>query len=427
MSKPEIADSSGPLYVPPVPLKAENTQLDYGFLADLTLKTVYADANCTTERAAQKLKLSMPVTEDLLQHLYREKFIEIRGLISYGNNRYGMLDRGWQRAQQLLDMNGYIGPAPVSLPAYTEMVLRQSAARDPVQPGAVSGAMSGLVLPESTVQTLGLVANSRRSLFMTGPSGNGKTTIATALHGAQRGEIWIPYAIEVDGQVIKVFDLHSHQQVALNGVERYDERWVRIKRPIVIVGGEMTIETMDLIYSTTVRFYEAPFQVKSNGGTLVIDDFGRQRVDPHDLLNRWIVPLEGRIDYLTLHTGKKIEVPFEQLLIFATNLDPSDLVDDAFLRRMGYRLYVNAPDKEMYTTIFQQFVQASGFEYEPKYLDYVFRLYEADKRPLRGCEPRDLIQRCADLCKYEQRPLELSNDLLNLAWKNYFGAAPAIS
>jgi predicted ATPase with chaperone activity len=368
----------------------------------------------------------MPVTEDLLQHLYREKFIEIRGLISFGNNRYGMLDRGWQRAQQLLDMNGYIGPAPVSLPAYTEMMLRQSAARDPVQPEAVSSAMSGLILPESTVQTLGLVANSRRSLFMTGPSGNGKTTIATALHGAQRGEIWIPYAIEVDGQVIKVFDLHSHQAVALNGVERYDERWVRIKRPIVIVGGEMTIETMDLIYSTTVRFYEAPFQVKSNGGTLVIDDFGRQRVDPHDLLNRWIVPLEGRIDYLTLHTGKKIEVPFEQLLIFATNLDPSDLVDDAFLRRMGYRLYVNAPDREMYTTIFQQFVEASGFAYDPKHLDYVFRLYEADKRPLRGCEPRDLIQRCADLCKYEHRSLELSNELLNLAWKNYFGAAPAI-
>ena len=412
--------------LPPVPLKAENTQLDYGFLADLALKTVYADANCTTERAAQKLKLSMPVTEDLLQHLYREKFIEIRGLISFGNNRYGMLDRGWQRAQQLLDMNGYIGPAPVSLPAYTEMMLRQSAARDPVQPEAVSSAMSGLILPESTVQTLGLVANSRRSLFMTGPSGNGKTTIATAFHGAQRGEIWIPYAIEVDGQVIKVFDLHSHQAVALNGVERYDERWVRIKRPIVIVGGEMTIETMDLIYSTTVRFYEAPFQVKSNGGTLVIDDFGRQRVDPHDLLNRWIVPLEGRIDYLTLHTGKKIEVPFEQLLIFATNLDPSDLVDDAFLRRMGYRLYVNAPDREMYTTIFQQFVEASGFAYDPKHLDYVFRLYEADKRPLRGCEPRDLIQRCADLCKYEHRSLELSNELLNLAWKNYFGAAPAI-
>jgi predicted ATPase with chaperone activity len=424
MSKPELVVSSAPFYVPPVNLTVENTQLDFGFLADLALKTVYADANCTTQRAAEKLKLSMPVTEELLQHLYREKFVEIRGLISYGNNRYGMLDRGWQRAQQLLDMNGYIGPAPVSLQAYTEMVLRHSAGRDPIAPQDVRSAMSGLVLPEATVQTLGLVANSRRSLFMTGPSGNGKTTIATALHRAQHGEIWIPHAIEVDGQVIKVFDLHNHEPVSVRGVDRYDERWVRIKRPIVIVGGEMTIETMDLIYSDKVRFYEAPFQMKSNGGTLVIDDFGRQRVDPHDLLNRWIVPLEGRVDYLTLHTGKKIEVPFEQLLIFATNLDPSDLVDDAFLRRMGYRLYVNPPDREMYATIFEQYVQNSGFEFDRKQLDLVFRFYEADKRPLRGCEPRDLIQRCTDLCQYEKRPLVLTDELLHLAWKNYFGAAP---
>jgi predicted ATPase with chaperone activity len=426
MSKPQPAVSSAPVYVPRTPLKVEDTQLDFGFLADLALKTVYADANCATDRAAEKLKLSMPVTEELLQHLYREKFIEIRGLLSFGNNRYGMLDRGWQRAQQLLDMNGYIGPAPVSLQAYREMVLRQSAARDPIQPAAVQSAMSGLVLPESTVQTLGLVANSRRSLFMTGPSGNGKTTIATALHGAQPGEIWIPHAIEVDGQVIKVFDQHNHQPVPVTGADRYDERWIRIRRPIVIVGGEMTIETMDLIYSSTARFYEAPFQIKSNGGTLVIDDFGRQRVDPHDLLNRWIVPLEGRIDYLTLHTGKKIEVPFEQLLIFATNLDPSDLVDDAFLRRMGYRLYINTPDRDMYSTIFEQFVRNSGLDYDPKRLEFAFRLYDADKRPLRGCEPRDLIQRCIDLCRYENRPMALTDELLHLAWKNYFGAAPAV-
>ena len=426
MSKPQPAVSSAPVYVPRTPLKVEDTQLDFGFLADLALKTVYADANCATDRAAEKLKLSMPVTEELLQHLYREKFIEIRGLLSFGNNRYGMLDRGWQRAQQLLDMNGYIGPAPVSLQAYREMVLRQSAARDPIQPAAVQSAMSGLVLPESTVQTLGLVANSRRSLFMTGPSGNGKTTIATALHGAQPGEIWIPHAIEVDGQVIKVFDQHNHQPVPVTGTDRYDERWIRIRRPIVIVGGEMTIETMDLIYSSTARFYEAPFQIKSNGGTLVIDDFGRQRVDPHDLLNRWIVPLEGRIDYLTLHTGKKIEVPFEQLLIFATNLDPSDLVDDAFLRRMGYRLYINTPNRDMYSTIFEQFVRNSGLDYDPKRLEFVFRLYDADKRPLRGCEPRDLIQRCIDLCRYENRPMGLTDELLHLAWKNYFGAAPAV-
>jgi predicted ATPase with chaperone activity len=411
--------------IPHIPLRIEDTQLDFGFLADLALKTVYADTNCTTDRAAERLKLSMPVTEELLQHLYREKFVEIRGLISYGNNRYGMLDRGWQRAQRLLDMNGYIGPAPVSLEAYNEMVLNQSAAREPIQPEAVHRAMSELVLPEATVQTLGLVANSRRSLFMTGPSGNGKTTIATALHKAQTGEVWIPYAIEVDGQIIKVFDLHNHHPVSTEGLDRYDERWIKIKRPLVIVGGEMTIETMDLIYSQTVKFYEAPFQMKANGGTLVIDDFGRQRVDPHELLNRWIIPLEGRVDYLTLHTGKKIEVPFEQLLIFATNLDPSDLVDDAFLRRMGYRLFVTAPNKETYAEIYQKYVTANGFDYDPKHLDFLFHLYEQDKRPLRGCEPRDIIQRCADLCNYENLPKVLSNDLLELAWKNYFGTRPS--
>ncbi|HEU5463414.1 MAG TPA: hypothetical protein VFV82_04745, partial [Candidatus Binatia bacterium] len=169
MSRPQPNIDREPIFAPPTPLKVENTGLDFGFLADLALKTVYTDANCSTERAAEKLKLTMPVTEELLQHLYREKFVEIRGLVSYGNNRYGMLDRGWQRAQQLLQMNGYIGPAPVSLPAYSEMIVRQSAAREPVEPEAVRSAMSGLVLPESTVQTLGLVANSRRSLFMTGP------------------------------------------------------------------------------------------------------------------------------------------------------------------------------------------------------------------------------------------------------------------
>ena len=426
MSKPETITTLDPGNGPPVPLKVENTGLDFGFLADLTLKTVYADANCTTERAAEKLKLSLPVTQDLLQHLYHEKFVEIRGLVSYGNNRYGMLDRGWQRAQQLLEINAYIGPAPVSLQDYTDMVLRQSAARDPIEPDAVQNALSELVLPESTVQTLGLVASSRRSLFLSGPAGNGKTAVAVALHEAQRGEIWIPYAIEVDGQVIKVFDLHNHQLAPVQSVDRHDERWIKIKRPIVIVGGEMTIDTMDLIYSQTVRFYEAPFQLKSNGGTLVIDDFGRQRVDPHDLLNRWIVPLEGRIDYLTLHTGKKIAVPFEQLLIFATNLDPKDLVDDAFLRRMGYRLFINPPDKKMYASIFQRYVENSGFEYDPKRLDYLYRLYAADQRPLRGCEPRDLIQRCADICRFENRPWALSDELLKLAWHNYFGATPSV-
>jgi hypothetical protein len=428
IKSPQIVDleSAQPLQnanlAPPTPEQIEDTALDLGFLANLALKTVYSDVSCTTGRIAQKLKLPLTIVESLLQHLYRDKFIEIRGMEGFQNHRYAMLDRGWERIRRLLEISGYIGPAPVSLNSYSEMVQRQERAKDPIGPESVRNALSGLVLPESTVQTLGLVANSRRSLFITGPSGNGKTSMARAIHSALGGEIWIPYAIEVDGQVIKVFDPHNHEPVHPQPPIRHDQRWVKIKRPLVIVGGEVTIETMDLIYSQTVRYYEAPFQMKSNGGILVIDDFGRQRVDPHDLLNRWIIPLEGHVDYLTLHTGKKIQVPFEQLLIFATNLDPRDLVDDAFLRRMGYRLPVHTPTREDYTLIFQRYLEAKGLPYDAGLIESVLTRYKREKRTLRGCEPRDLIERCLDICRYESRPREITPALLDLAWSNYFGS-----
>lgn len=408
-------------FIPISPTTVEETQLDFGFLADLTLKTVYSDANCTTSRVAEKLCLSGQLAESLLQHLYQEKLIEIRGQVSLMNHRYAMLERGWQRADRLLDLSGYIGPAPVSLKSYIEMVLRQSQAWESVSPELLKNALSNLVLPEITIQTLGLVAHSRRSLFMFGAPGNGKTSIAEALHSALPGEIWIPYAIEVDNQIIKVFDQHNHLQIETNDNDGYDKRWIKIRRPLVIVGGEMTIETMDLVYSHTVRYYEAPFQVKANGGTLVIDDFGRQRVNPTDLLNRWIIPLERCMDYLTLHTGKKIEVPFDPLLIFATNLDLKDLVDEAFLRRMGYRLYIAPPTREHYGYIFQKIVEAHGLNYDPKLLEFLLQRYEKEKRPLKCCEPRDLIHRCLDICRYIDQPLNLSEDLLELAWINYFG------
>ena len=187
------------------------------------------------------------------------------------------------------------------------------------------------------------------------------------------------------------------------------------------MGGELTIEATDLIYSQSVRYYDAPFQVKSNCGTLVIDDFGRQRVDPHELLNRWIIPLEGRVDYLTFHTGKKIQVPFEQMLVIATNLDTKKLSDDAFLRRMGYRLRVDLPTREAYALIFRRYVEDRKLTYGPELLDVLFRLYERTKKPLRSCEPRDLVERCLDICRYEKRPFDLTPALLETAWVNYFG------
>ncbi|MGB8510417.1 MAG: hypothetical protein WCD76_18720, partial [Pyrinomonadaceae bacterium] len=270
----------------------------------------------------------------------------------------------------------------------------------------------------------GCVINSRRSLFITGPPGTGKTAVAERINAGLPGNIWIPFAIEVDGQIIRVFDAHNHRPAPdVETPADYDRRWICIERPLVIVGGELTLDDADLQWSTAARFYEAPFQMKSNGGTLVIDDFGRQRVAPGDLLNRWIVPLERRVDYLTLHTGKKIEVPFEQLVVFSTNLNEKDLVDEAFLRRMGYRARVEPPTPAAYVEIFKRAAHTRGIRVEKSCLDYVLDKYVSEERQMKSCEPRDLLDRMSDICLYEARPPEVSVRLLDAAWRNYFGAS----
>jgi hypothetical protein len=408
--------------LPVLPETVADSGLDFGFLADLALKTVYADTSCTTERAADRLALPNHIVDTLLQHLYRERFIEIRETLTPQNRRYSMLDRGWERVRRLLDLNAYIGAAPVSLKAYTAMVKSQEDHRLPVERDAVRSALAQLVLSDGALHMLGVVANSRRSLFLTGAPGNGKTSIARALHGALGGAIWIPRALEVDGHVINVFDSHNHSLVDPQSALAYDRRWVKIERPLVVVGGELTIESMDLSYDHTVKFYEAPFQIKSNGGTLLIDDFGRQRVQPRDLFNRWIIPLENRIDHLTLHTGKKIQVPFEQLLIFASNLESADLGEEAFLRRLGYRLTAESPGPDTYGRIFRKYVESLGLRYEPRLLETLLSRYASERREMRSCHPRDLIDRCRDICRYENRHFLLSKDLLERAWLYYFGA-----
>jgi hypothetical protein len=414
-------------FVPPSPTTVDDSGLDFGFLSDLALKAVYADTSCTTHRAAQRLALPLGVVDTLLQHLYREHFIEIRETLSSQNRRYAMLDRGWERVRRLLDLNAYIGEAPVSLAAYTAMVKKQEAHRPLVSLDAIRTSLSGLVLPDHIVHLLGVVANSGRSLFITGAPGNGKTSVARALHFALDRDIWIPRAIEVDGQIINVFDSHNHVPADPQPAVPYDQRWIKIRRPLVIVGGELTIEDMDLTYDQTVKFYEAPFQVKSNGGTLLIDDFGRQRVRPRDLFNRWIIPLENHVDYLTLHTGKKIQVPFEQLLIFASNLDLADLAEEAFLRRLGYRLAVESPTSDIYGRILRKYVEACRMRYDPRLLDALLERYQREARDMRACQPRDLVDRCQDICRYENRPLMLTKELLDRAWVYYFGSLPADS
>ena len=409
---------------PPALDELEDTGVAQQFLCDLALKHVASLPDPSTASVADRLKLPKALTEELLYHLYREKLIEMRLQSAVGATRYAMLDHGWERLSRLQSQNGYVGPAPVSLADYAHMMRLQAIPFRPASMDSVRAAFRDLVLPDSLLQTLGCVINSRSSLFLTGLPGTGKTAVSERMNQALFGNIWIPYAIEIDGQIIRIFDAHCHHPAAeKNSALEHDRRWVEIERPLIIVGGELTLENADLAWSTAAKFYEAPFQVKSNGGTLVIDDFGRQRMSPQDLLNRWILPLERRVDFLTLHNGKKIEVPFEQLVVFSTNLEERDLVDEAFLRRMGYRARVEPPTPGAFIEIFKRTATGRGIQVDQQCLDHILAKYAAENRVMKGCEPRDLLNKVNDICIFEGRAPHLTPHLIDLAWGNYFGTA----
>ncbi len=409
---------------PPVPDEVGDTDVAASFLCDLALKHVAQSPEPTTVSIAEEMRLPRALVEELLHHLSREKLIEVKMQAAIGATRYAMLERGWERVTRARNVCGYVGPAPVSLRDYSHMMRLQAIPAHPATPDTVRSAFRDLVLPESMLQTLGCVINSRRSLFITGPPGTGKTAVAERINAGLPGRIWIPFAIEIDGQVIRVFDNHNHHPVSeAETPADYDRRWCCIERPLVVVGGELTLDDADLAWSESARFYEAPFQMKSNGGTLVVDDFGRQRVAPTDLLNRWIVPLERRVDYLTLHTGKKIEVPFEQLVVFSTNLNEKDLVDEAFLRRMGYRARVEPPTPAAYIEIFKRAANVRGIRIEQFVLDYILNNYMIEHRQMKACEPRDLLDRVTDICLFEGCAPQLTTKLIDGAWRNYFGTS----
>jgi hypothetical protein len=424
-------------FEPPAPKSIEETGLNLGFLTDLALKTMYFEGYISGYEVADVMKLPfVGVVEHVLEFLKREQFCEIRGSGGFGESAYQYMItvKGSERAREILDRSQYVGAAPVPLATYSDAIRAQALKDVMVDYQSLRTGLSHLVLNDRILNQVGPAVNSGRSMFLFGYPGNGKTSIAEAIGNLfMRGDIYVPHAIEANSQIIKNFDIVNHKVIHEEGPEketagtgnfsrkRLDERWVRIKRPVIIVGGELTLEGLDLVYDDVAKFYEAPFQVKANGGLFLIDDFGRQLVRPQDLLNRWIVPLEKRIDYLTLQTGGKIEIPFEVLLIFSTNLEPRDLVDEAFLRRIRHKINVTDPSFEEFREIFKRVAAAKSIPYSDQALAYLLQEhYIKAKRKVRACHPRDLLDQIIDIARFLEEPPQLTRELIDKACEAYF-------
>ena len=423
---PPICEAGG-VCAPAPPTQLDEMDISSDVLRDLAVKLAQTTPNFTTTWVVEQLCLPMQLAEELFWRLKQDRLVEVLGQEGPFNYRYASTKLGCEFAARLNEISAYVGPAPVSLAAYSAMIRWQQSLFPPASLAGVREALGDLVLPAEAVTVAALAAASGRSLFLFGPAGNGKTSMGQMLHNVAQGDIWIPYCIAAGDTVIRVFDPECHEKVdraSPSETGNIDRRWVRIRRPLLVAGGEMTLEEMDLSYSPALRFYESPPHLKANCGTFLIDDFGRQRVEPHELLNRWIVPLERQVDFLTLRTGQKIQVPFRMMLIVATNLTVSDIADPAFLRRMGYRLHLERPDERDYAEILRRYAARVDVEISDMWIAKVLQRYETEGRELRCSEPRDLIERARDICSLHERSFELTEDVLDLAWKGYFGNTP---
>jgi len=421
---------------PQPPTSVEETGLGEDFLIELTLKHLYFGGVIAGYEVAQRMRLPFQgVIHPIIRFLKDEKLAEIKkGTgISEGVYTFALTDEGRRRAREVIDLSSYAGPAPVPIEEYEPMCNRQTVRNLVVSRHELELAFDELVLEPEIFDQLGPAINGGKSIFLFGDPGNGKTSIAEAMSRLLKGGIYIPHALKVDNQIVKVFDPVHHTAIDIpkaqmdngepdiTGGPRYDTRWVFCRRPVVEVGGELTLGMLDLEFDEVSKYYEAPLQVKANGGLFIIDDFGRQQVTPRDLLNRWILPLEKRIDFLTLHTGNKFAVPFEQLLIFATNLEPLELVDEAFLRRIRYKINVGDPTPAQYTMIFSMVCESKGVPFDPRAIDYLLETwYRKHNLPLRACHPRDIVEHCIDMARYHQATPEMTPQILDHIFKTYF-------
>lgn len=421
---------------PPVPATIHETGLTPESVTALALKFLYVQGAMSGRRLSDRLRLPFEIVDDILLDIQQRHFAEVGGVRGHGRGSYvfDLTSAGRARAQEAMEGNIYVGPAPVTLETYSEWVQRQSVLGMAIEPEEIRSCLSHLVLPEQVLRQLGPAVNSGRSLFLYGHAGNGKTEAATSIARMLKGRIYLPFAVEVEGRIIVLRDAvhHTADQAAVeedHGVEEtflspipaFDQRFAHVERPVVFTGGELTLDQLDLKYDAQAKFYRAPVQMKANGGVLIIDDLGRQIVRVDDLLNRWMVPLERRVDYLTLHTGHSFPVPFDCLLVFSTNLEPSELVDEAFLRRIHYKIHMDNPTREEYEEIFRRACESRGIAYDPTAVDRIFRdYYDRRQIPPRGCHPRDIILHVCDLARYEGREPSLDEQSLDDSCRAYF-------
>lgn len=411
-------------FFPTIPNNMEATQLEPSFISDLILKHALLLKSFTLPTLVHQIKLPQTVLKQSLDELRQLGLTEItRGdpSFNFSNYQYAITNSGINRALSLMEENRYVGPAPVCLEDYRYAVEIQTIRTAEVTMKDIKEAFADLVLGENYLQVFGAAINSGKPIFLYGPPGNGKTIIAEAIGKSLADSVFIPYAVIAGGQVIVVYDEVNHHQVREEGdSDNHDQRWMRVRRPIVITGGELALENFDLRFNSFSKFYEAPLHMKANNGMFILDDFGRQMVDTETLLNRWIVPLDHRVDYLTLHTGMKFEIPFDQFVVFATNMAPTKLVDEAFLRRLRFKLKIDHPAMREYQKIFHKVCLSNGLEYNPKALYYLMTKYKRSNIKINGCHPRDLIDHIIDEAHYLGKPAEITRQAIDTAWENYF-------